>query len=82
MDIGAIDYYANFGNSFIHRLRPGIKIIFVISLITSIVLTKSLIILCSIYFLLLALIIISKVPAIKVILLATYPAIFAMTLLI
>ena len=77
MDIGAIDYYANFGNSFIHRLRPGIKLIFVISLITSIVVTKSLIILCSIYFLLLALIIISKVPAIKVILLATYPAIFA-----
>ena len=77
MDIGAIDYYANFGNSFIHRLRPGIKLIFVISLITSIVLTKSLIILCSIYFFMLAFIIISKVPAIKVILLATYPAIFA-----
>jgi energy-coupling factor transporter transmembrane protein EcfT len=77
MDIGAIDYYANFGNSFIHRLKPGIKIIFVVSLITSIVLTKSLIILCSIYLFLLAFIILSKVPALKVILLASYPAIFA-----
>ena len=77
MDIGAIDYYANFGNSLIHRLGPGIKVIFVISLIASIVLTKSLIILGGIYFLLLGLVIISKVPAIKVILLAAYPAIFA-----
>ncbi|NIS09722.1 MAG: hypothetical protein GWO07_13400 [Candidatus Dadabacteria bacterium] len=77
MDIGAIDYYANFGNSFIHRLGPGIKIIFVISIIASIVLTKSLIILCSIYLFLLAFIVVSKVPALKVILLAAYPAIFA-----
>ncbi|NIP39171.1 MAG: hypothetical protein GWO07_13660 [Candidatus Dadabacteria bacterium] len=77
MDIGAIDYYANFGKSFIHRLGSGIKIIFVISLIASIVLTKSLVILAGIYLLLIGLVIISKVPAIKVILLAAYPAIFA-----
>ncbi len=78
MDIGAIDYYANFGESFIHRLGPGIKIIFVISIIASIVLTKSLIILGGIYFFLLGFVIISKIPALKVVLLAAYPAIFAL----
>lgn len=77
MDIGAIDYYANFGKSPIHRLGAGMKLIFVLSLIAAVVLTKSLIILAGIYLLLLGLVIISKVPAIKVVLLAAYPAIFA-----
>ncbi len=78
MDIGAIDYYANFGTSRIHRLGPGVKIIFVISIIASIVITKSLIILAAIYSMLLGFVIISTVPALKVIVLAAYPAIFAL----
>lgn len=78
MDIGAIDYYANFGNSFIHKAPTGVKLIFTISIILSVVITKSIIMLGSIYLLLLGHIIISGVPTIKVIILASYPAIFAL----
>lgn len=78
MDIGTLDYYANFGSSFIHKASAGFKVVFAVSLIASIIVTKSIIILASIYVLLLGFVMLSGVPALKVILLASYPGIFAM----
>lgn len=78
MDIGTLDYYANFGSSFIHKATAGFKVVFAFSLIASIIVTKSIIILASIYILLLGLVLLSGVPALKVVLLALYPGIFAL----
>lgn len=78
MDIGTLDYYANFGNSFIHRTSAGFKVVFAFFLIASIIITKSIIILAGMYVLLLGLVINSGVPALKVLALASYPGIFAL----
>jgi len=53
-------------------------VVFAFSLITSIIITKSIVILASIYIMLLGFVMLSGVPAIKVILLASYPGIFAL----
>lgn len=78
MDIGTLDYYANFGSSFIHKASAGFKVVFAFSLIASIIVTKSIVILAGIYVLLLGFVIMSGAPVLKVVLLALYPGIFAL----
>ncbi|MGH7889435.1 MAG: energy-coupling factor transporter transmembrane component T family protein [Thermodesulfobacteriota bacterium] len=78
MDIGLIDYFANTGGSFFHRASPIHKITFVVFVLTSIVITDSLTLLISTYLVLTALVILTRLPFVKVISIAAYPAIFAL----
>ncbi len=78
MDIGLIDYLANRGDSFFHRAAPIHKIIFVVFVLTSIVITDNLTLLISTYLILTALVILTRLPFVRIISIAAYPAIFAL----
>jgi cobalt/nickel transport system permease protein len=78
MDIGLIDYYANSGESFLHRASAMQKIIFVIFILASVVVTKDLLLLMSIYLVLVALVILTRLPFFKIISIAAYPAVFGL----
>lgn len=78
MDVAIIDYYANSGSSFLHRAKPLSKIIFAALVITSVVITSDIYLLLGIYVSLAALVIWSRLPLIKIITIAAYPAIFAL----
>ncbi|MGH7908969.1 MAG: energy-coupling factor transporter transmembrane component T family protein [Thermodesulfobacteriota bacterium] len=77
MDIGIIDYFANSGGSFLHRVSPLYKIISTVFVLASIVITNDFIVLLSIYLMLTALVILTRLPYLKIISIAAYPAIFA-----
>jgi cobalt/nickel transport system permease protein len=76
MDIGLIDYFANSGKSFLHRSPAIHKIILVVFLLASVVVTNDLIVLLSMYLVLTALVILTRLPFFKIISIAAYPAIF------
>lgn len=78
MDVAIIDYYANHGTSFMHRAKASWKIVFTALLIASIILTNDLYILLSIYFALVTIALWTKLPASRIITIATYPAVFAL----
>ena len=77
MDIGIIDYFANSGKSLLHRASPLYKIISTVFVLSSIVITNDLIVLLSIYLMLASLVILTRLPFLKIISIAAYPAIFA-----
>ena len=78
MDIGLIDYFANSGTSFLHRASAIQKIIFVVFILASVVVTKDLLLLLSIYLVLAALVILTRLPFFKIISIAAYPAVFGL----
>lgn len=78
MDIGTIDYWAIGKRSFLHSASPLYKIIFVISIIVSVVITNNFVVLISIYLTLLGLVVLTRLPFFKVVWISAYPAIFAM----
>ncbi len=78
MDVAIIDYYANHGASFLHRAKAISKIIFAVLVIASVVISSDLYLLLGIYISLAALVIWSRLPLLKVITIAAYPAIFAL----
>ena len=77
MDIGIIDYFANSGKSLLHRASPLYKIISTVFVLSSIVITNDFIVLLSIYLMLASLVILTRLPFLKIISIAAYPAIFA-----
>jgi energy-coupling factor transporter transmembrane protein EcfT len=77
VDIGIIDYYANSGKSFLHRASPFYKIIFIALVLASIVITDDFLVLLSIYLILISLLILTRLPFIKIASIAAYPAVFA-----
>lgn len=77
MDIGTIDYWAIGKRSFLHGASPLYKIIFVVSVIASVVITNNFVVLISIYLTLLGLVILTRLPFLKIVWVSAYPAIFA-----
>jgi cobalt/nickel transport system permease protein len=77
LDIGTIDYWAVSKRSFLHSASPLCKIIFVVSVIASIVITNNFVVLLSIYLTLLGVVILTRLPFLKIVWIAAYPAIFA-----
>lgn len=78
MDVSAIDYYANHGTSFLHGARSLSKIIFAGLVIASVVISSSFYLLLAVYVLLLTLVIWTRLPVLKIVTIAAYPAIFAL----
>lgn len=78
MDVAIIDYYANHGTSFLHRARTLSKIVFAVLSIASVVITSDLYLLLGIYVSLAALVIWSRLPIMRILSIAAYPAIFAL----
>lgn len=78
MDVAIIDYYANHGTSFLHRARAISKIVFAALVIASVVITSDIYLLLGVYVSLAALVIWSRLPLLKIITIAAYPAIFAL----
>ncbi len=78
MDVAIIDYYANHGKSFLHRANALPKIAFAVFIIASVILTNDLYLLSAIYVSLAALVVWSRLPLVKVVSIAAYPAIFAL----
>ncbi|MGB2692759.1 MAG: energy-coupling factor transporter transmembrane component T [Thermodesulfobacteriota bacterium] len=78
MDVAIIDYYANHGTSFLHKAKALWKIVFTALVIASIILTNELYILLGIYITLVTIAVWTKLPVSKIIIIAAYPAIFAL----
>jgi cobalt/nickel transport system permease protein len=78
VDIGTIDFWAVSRKSFLHSASPLYKIIFVISVIASVVITNNLVVLLSIYLMLLGLVILTRLPFLQIVWIGAYPAIFAL----
>ena len=77
MDVALIDYYANHGKSFLHQTRPSSKLLFSALLIASVVITQDFYLLLAIYVTLVSLALWTRLPVLKIITIAAYPAIFA-----
>ncbi|MGQ0794132.1 MAG: energy-coupling factor transporter transmembrane component T family protein [Deltaproteobacteria bacterium] len=78
MDIGLIDYFANSGGSFLHRASPSAKLGFTAIAIASIIAAEDFIPLACIYLTLAAITALTRLPFIKILSIAAYPAIFAL----
>lgn len=78
MDVAIIDYYANHGTSFLHRSKAISKIVFAALVIASVVIASDLYLLVGIYISLAALVIWIRLPLLKILTIAAYPAIFAL----
>ena len=78
MDVSAIDYYANHGASFLHKARAVSKILFAGLVIASVVITSDFYLLLAIYLSLLSMVIWTRLPILKIITIAAYPALFAL----
>jgi len=78
MDVAIIDYYANHGESFLHKAKALWKMVFTALVIASIILTNEFYILLGIYIILVTIAVWTRLPVSKIITIATYPAIFAL----
>lgn len=78
MDVAIIDYYANHGTSFMHRAGAFWKIVFAALVIASVILTNEFYILLGIYFALVTIAVWTRLPVSRIIIIAAYPAIFAL----
>ncbi|MEM7007535.1 MAG: energy-coupling factor transporter transmembrane component T [Thermodesulfobacteriota bacterium] len=78
MDVSIIDYYANHGDSFLHKAKPFWKIVFTTLVIASIILTNELYLLLGIYVALLSLAFWTRLSVVKIVTIALYPALFAL----
>jgi len=78
MDVAIIDYYANHGKSFLHKAKAFWKIIFAALIIASIIITIEFYLLLGIYIALVTITIWTKLPVTKILIIAAYPAIFAL----
>jgi len=77
MDVSSIDFYANHGTSFLHRARAVSKILFAALVIASVVVSGSFYLLLAVYISLLTLVVWTRLPVLKIVTIAAYPAIFA-----
>ncbi|MCL4552633.1 MAG: ATP-binding cassette domain-containing protein [Candidatus Marsarchaeota archaeon] len=77
MDIGSIDYWANNRTSSIHSASALAKAIGAVMIIATVVVTNQVFLLLSVYLLLVAAVFITRLPALRLIALAGYPAAFA-----
>lgn len=78
MDVSAIDYYANHGTSFFHGARALSKIIFAGLVIASVIISSSFYLLLAVYISLVTTVIWTRLPVLRIVTIAAYPAIFAL----
>jgi len=77
-----IDYYAQFGESRLNRMPAGIKLLAVMFVIVTVVLSSNLAILAALYAALLIVIAVSSVPKFKIIKMSLFPLIFLVLFLV
>lgn len=78
MDVSLIDYYANHGESFLHKASAAAKLFFSAFVIASVVITGEFYLLLAIYTALIAIAVWARLPVLKIVTIAAYPAIFAL----
>jgi len=78
MDIGIIDYWANRGDSILHRASAPSKVVAAALIVGGVVMTANLFVLLAIYLAVAAVIISARLPALRIAAIAAYPAIFAL----
>lgn len=78
MDIAAIDYWANSRTSVIHRASPLGKGLAALAFVAAVVLATSPYLLLAVYLLLLAGVFATRLPAIRLVMIAAYPTLFAL----
>jgi len=76
MKIVDIDYYAIYGNSWLHKISARKKLSTVFLILLTVILVSDYRIIGTIYFILLSIILFSRLPKFKIIALALYPLIF------
>lgn len=77
MDVGFIDYWANRGDSYLHRASVATKMGTVALVIGAVVLASDPYVLLTIYLAVVGLMLWARLPVVKLVLLAAYPALFA-----
>lgn len=78
LDLAIVDYWASSGRSAWHRASAGAKIILVLAIVFSAVFSTSVTFLAAAYTLVWVLVLVSGLPILPVIGLATYPALFTL----
>lgn len=78
MDVALIDYYANHGTSFLHKAGAPTKLLFSALVIASVVITQDFYLLLSVYLALVSIALWTRLSVAKIVLIAAYPAIFAL----
>lgn len=78
MDIGSIDHWANNWDSFMHRASAPSKVFSAGLVIAAVILTRDFFILLTIYITVIAIIVLTRLPASKILLIDAYPGIFAL----
>ncbi|HEX9016763.1 MAG TPA: ATP-binding cassette domain-containing protein [Chloroflexota bacterium] len=78
MDISSVDYWANSGASRLHRASALGKGAAALAFVAAVVVTSSPFLLAALYFILLAGIFFSRLPAAKLVSIALYPTVFAL----
>lgn len=78
MDVGRIDYWANKGDSVLHKASALSKVLAAALIIAGVLATSNLFVLLTIYLAVAAAIVSTRLPAHKIALIAAYPAIFAL----
>lgn len=78
MDIAAIDYWANSRTSVIHRASPLGKGLAALAFVAAVVLATSPYLLLAVYLMLLAGVFATRLPAVRLVMIAAYPTLFAL----
>lgn len=78
MDIGTIDYWATSGTSPLHRASALSKLISAGLLIAAVIVTRDIFLLLAIYLVVAAGVALARLPILRVLTIAAYPAIFAL----
>lgn len=82
MDVALIDYYANHGESFLHRASAASKVLFAALVISSVIITTEFYLLLAMYTALAALAVWTRLSVLKILTIAAYPAVFALLFVI
>jgi len=77
-DVALIDHWSTSGRSFLHRAGPAAKVIMAAGCVAAVVITREVALLAVIYGTAVALLAAARVPPLKVMLIAGYPALFAL----
>lgn len=77
-DIAILDHWSTSGRSLVHRAGPAPKVIMAVCLVAAVVITRHIALLGIIYALCVALLATARVPPLKVVVIAAYPALFVL----
>lgn len=78
MNIATLDFWANGGRSILHRASALSKVIGALLVVAAVVATRDVVVLATIYLLLASVVVLVRLPARDVLLIAAYPAMFAL----